>query len=139
MNWALILWMLSPSSTIVFNNVTTPSNSLVLSLFLWGELRADMLTTTFSTRAEELDIMNSVNKRSKGRSRPPSDITSSILTNTIDTANIPSSLSQPTLSNAMPRAPLVPEANNNQMGVMLIPELPIITNISIRPYLTSNT
>ncbi|WP_394990558.1 RagB/SusD family nutrient uptake outer membrane protein [Emticicia sp.] len=50
--------MLAPSSTIVFNNISTPSNSLVLSLFLWGELRADMLTTTFSTRAEELDIMN---------------------------------------------------------------------------------
>jgi hypothetical protein len=42
----------------VFNNVTTPSNSLVLNLFLWGELRADMLTTTFATRAEEVDMMN---------------------------------------------------------------------------------
>ena len=28
------------------------------TLFLWGELRADMLATTFNTKAEELDIMN---------------------------------------------------------------------------------
>lgn len=33
-------------------------NGLPETLFLWGELRADMLSTTFNTRAEELDVMN---------------------------------------------------------------------------------
>ncbi|MFN8354916.1 MAG: RagB/SusD family nutrient uptake outer membrane protein [Spirosomataceae bacterium] len=33
-------------------------NGLPETLFLWGELRADMLATTFNTKAEELDFIN---------------------------------------------------------------------------------
>jgi starch-binding outer membrane protein, SusD/RagB family len=33
-------------------------NGLPETLFLWGELRADMLTNTFNTKAEELDFIN---------------------------------------------------------------------------------
>lgn len=33
-------------------------NGLPETLFLWGELRADMVTSTFLTRAEELDVIN---------------------------------------------------------------------------------
>ncbi len=50
--------MLSPSSTSITSASSAGGNSLIINLFLWGELRADMLTSTFSTRAEELDIMN---------------------------------------------------------------------------------
>jgi hypothetical protein len=50
--------VLSPSSTSITAVSSLGGNSLIINLFLWGELRADMLTTTFSTRAEELDIMN---------------------------------------------------------------------------------
>jgi len=50
--------MLSPSATSITSASSGGGNSLIINLFLWGELRADMLTSTFSTRAEELDIMN---------------------------------------------------------------------------------
>ncbi|PWK18119.1 putative outer membrane starch-binding protein [Arcicella aurantiaca] len=50
--------MLAPSSNSITAVSSLGGNSLIISLFLWGELRADMLTTTFATRAEDLDIMN---------------------------------------------------------------------------------
>lgn len=48
--------MLAPSPNFAVS--TNGPNGLVTNLFLWGELRADMITSTFSTRSEERDIIN---------------------------------------------------------------------------------
>ncbi len=40
------------------NGISNTSRSLVESLFLWGELRADMLASTTTTSNEQLDVIN---------------------------------------------------------------------------------